>query len=651
MAFARSHLYPALILLATLLLCTIVYLPGISGPWMFDDYTNIIHNSYIHITSLDIPSLYHAAFSMESGPLRRPISMVSFALNYYFADGLKNSTPFKLTNLGIHLLNILLMFWFTASVLLRVRTIPAISAKYTIQSHKSAYLLAACTALIWGIHPLQLTSVLYVVQRMTELAATFTLLGLICYLYGRKLMIAGRKTVGLWFVLAGIGGCGMLGVLSKENAALLPLFVILLEFFIFPNEWPWRSWRRLPSQKRIVIWVLATLAVLAILLLAVNYSLAHYQNREFTMHERLLTEARVLFFYISLLFVPDITRLGHQHDDIAVSTSILTPWTTLPSVLGVALLILAGFWLRKRNPLLGLGILWFFAGHLMESTIIPLEIAHEHRNYLPSFGFALGIASLLAYPTPNARRRRLTWAAFVFIAIAFAGTTYQRSSQWSDYNSFYRYEIAHHPRSARIQVGYSMLLETQGRLHEAQAADRKATILDPYEAGYVMDILLLDARQKLQSKPDDYLEVLQRLKNGKITATTLLTMDQVDGCLQTWCSTLMPHMEQWLETILKKPDVPDPGYFRYRLGRIKTIQHKYGEALNLFEQAYEADHQFLHPLFEQINILLTLGQIDDAEFVLERLKQANAKSHYPRDQELARIEAKIDHLRKQAKQQ
>lgn len=650
MALSRSRFYPALILLATLLLCAGVYLPGISGPWMFDDYTNIIHNSYIHISSLSLANLYHAAFSLESGPLRRPISMVSFALNYYFADGLKTA-PFKATNLGIHLLNILLMFWFTASVFLRVRTIPAISAKYAIQSERTAYLLAACTALIWGIHPILLTSVLYVVQRMTELAATFTLLGLICYLHGRKLMLAGRKTAGLCFVLAGIGGCGMLGVLSKENAALLPLFVILLEFFIFSNEWPWHSWTNLSSQKKTLIWILALLSVLGILFVAVNYSLAHYQNREFTMYERFLTEARVLFFYISLLFVPDINRLGHQHDDIAISSSILAPWTTLPSVLGIVLLILAGFWLRKRNPLLGLGILWFFAGHLMESTIIPLEIAHEHRNYLPSFGFALGIASILAYPALTAQRRRLMWAAFVLIVVAFAGTTYQRSGQWSNYNSFYRYEIAHHPQSARIQVGYSLLLETQGRLQEAQVAERKATILDPYEAGYVMDVLLLDVRQKRQPNPADYLEVLQRLKNGKITATTILTMNQVDGCLQTWCSTLTPHMEKWIETILQIPDAPDPGYFRYRLGRIKAIQHKYGEALNLFQQSYDADHQFLHPLFEQINIFLKLGQIDNAEFVLARLKQANAKSRYPRDQDIARIEEEINHLRKQVKQQ
>jgi tetratricopeptide (TPR) repeat protein len=649
MTLVRSRLYPALIMFATVLLCTAVYLPGLSGPWIFDDYTNIIHNSYVRITSLDGSSLYHAAFSMESGPLKRPIAVMSFALNHYFANGF-NTTPFKITNLVIHLVNALLVFWLAALILMRARELANPRARHSRQSHGTVYILAACAALIWSIHPLQLTSVLYVVQRMTELAATFTLLGLIGYLHGRRKMLAGQRTKGLWLAFAGIVGGGALGILSKENAALLPLFVVLLEFFLFHDEPPWRQWKFLSEPRKRAIWILAILTGVAALLLVVNYALPRYEIREFTMFERLVTEARVLFFYLSLLFLPSISRLGHQHDDIVVSSSLFAPWTTLPSVIGIILLIVAGVWLRKRNPLLGLGILWFFTGHLMESTILPLEIAHEHRNYFPSFGFALGIAAVLARPMPTMQSRRLIWAAFVAITIAYAGTTYLRASQWSDHNSFYRYELAHHPQSARIQIGYSVLLAAQGRHEEAQAAIRRAATLNPGEAGYVIELLLLDVRQKRQPNPADSDEVLRRLRDEKIMATTVLTLDTVDGCLQTWCNVLVPHMEQWIEIILKKPDAPDPYYFQYRLGRIKAIQQKYEEALNLFQKAHEADRHFLHPLFEQISIFLKLGQVHNAEYVLAKLKQANADSRYPRDQEISMIEAEINRLREQAKQ-
>jgi tetratricopeptide (TPR) repeat protein len=165
-----------------------------------------------------------------------------------------------------------------------------------------------------------------------------------------------------------------------------------------------------------------------------------------------------------------------------------------------------------------------------------------------------------------------------------------------------------------------------------------------------MELLVLDAKQKQASSRADYAEVLRRLREEKVTATTILTLDNVDGCLQTWCNLLMPQMEQWLEIITAKPDGPEPGYFQYRLGRIKAMQQKYGEALNLFQKAYEADKQFLHPLFEQINIFLALGQLDNAEYVLAILKQASANSFYPRDREIARVEADIKRLRNQAKQ-
>lgn len=648
MTSASPRLYPAALLLAMVLLCSAIYLPGASGPWIFDDYTNIIHNSFIHISSLNVSSLQSAAFSMESGPLRRPISVASFALNYYFADGLKDSTPFKITNLVIHLLNTLLVFWLALLILLRARAKPKAPARQAQQPRNTVFLLATCTALIWSVHPIQLTSVLYVVQRMTELAATFTLLGLVCYLYGREQMLSGHRTKGFWLAFIGISGGGILGILSKENAALLPVFAVLIDFFLYQNKSPWRDWPRYSASQKRMIGALVIVVVLALLVLALLYAIPHYQNRDFTLIERLMTESRVLFFYISLLFVPNIARLGHQHDDITVSTSLFVPWSTLPSVMGITALIGVGFWLRKRNPLLGLGILWFFTGHLMESTIFPLEIAHEHRNYVPSFGFALGIAAVLTRPLPDARHRRLIWATYIAIVIAFAGTTYLRSSQWSDHNNFYRYEVAHHPRSARTQVGYSILLETHGLYTEAQQAVRRATMLDPHEAGYAMEILLLDARQNKPFKPEDNAEVLRRLREDKISATTILTLNRVDECLPKWCGLLLPNLEQWIVTILEKPDAPDPYYFRYRLGRVKAIQGKYLEALNLFQQAHDADKQFLHPLFEQITIFLQVGQIHNAEFVLVKLKEASAQSRYPRDREISRVEDEINRLKAQS---
>src|SRR6185503_16968772 len=101
MNLTRQGRYTVLLLALAIILCTVIYSPGLSGPWMFDDYTNILYNNYIHISKLDSSSLYHAAFTFESGPLKRPISMLTFALNHYYSGGL-DSTSFKVTNLVIH---------------------------------------------------------------------------------------------------------------------------------------------------------------------------------------------------------------------------------------------------------------------------------------------------------------------------------------------------------------------------------------------------------------------------------------------------------------------------------------------------------------------------------------------------------------------
>lgn len=647
MTLIQPRFYPALVLLAAVLLCAAAYLPGLSGPWIFDDFTNILRNSYIRLVSLDTADLYGAAVSMDSGPLRRPISVTSFALNYYFAEGLEDSTPFKITNLVIHLINTLLVFWLAALIIRRAQVISSHGGRRAHQPRHVAWTLAASAALIWSIHPLQLTSVLYVVQRMTELAATFTMLGLIVYLYGRERMLAGRTGKGAWPALAGIIGFGALGVLSKENAALLPFFVVLLEFFLYPGEAPWNRWRKLTAEQQWAVRLLVFFIASAALFTALNFTLPGYQQRDFTLSERLMTQSRVLFFYISLFVVPDISRFGHQHDDFDLSSSLLQPWTTLPSLVGIAVVIATGIWLRRKNPLLGLGTLWFFTGHLMESTILPLEIAYEHRNYFPTFGFALMIASVLGYAVTTVRYRRHVVVVFTAIVLAFSGITGLRANQWSNLVVFYEYEVAHHPQSVRTQMGYGTLLEAQGRYQEAQEVVRRVTQLDRREAGYVMDLVRQDARQQRLPDPADHAEILRRIRSGKITATTIMTMDSVLGCLQTWCDRLLPYTEEWVETILEKPDTPDPEYFMYSLGRIKTIQKKYGEALNLFQKSHETDRNFLHPLFEQVNIFLGLGQIHNAEFVLTRLKEANAHGRYRRDREIATLESGIDSLKRQ----
>ncbi len=225
------------LLAALLVLVALVYAPGVNGPFVFDDSINIVTNTAVHMTQFDLASLSRAALSDEGAIFKRPLATMSFALNH-LAGGLE-PYGYKLINIGIHLANTVLVYWL-AIILLDVFT----SRRNTGRARLHAW-IPLISAAIWALHPIQLTSVLYVVQRMTSLSAFFVLAGLIVFLIGRRGIDTGRQH-SFALMAAGIGGGTLLGVLSKENAVLLPLFALLLEitFFRFVTGTP-ESRRRL----------------------------------------------------------------------------------------------------------------------------------------------------------------------------------------------------------------------------------------------------------------------------------------------------------------------------------------------------------------------------------------------------------------------
>lgn len=430
--------------LPVLSLAFIVYLPGLSGPFAFDDFPNIQTNYYLAIQHLDIDSLKRAAFSGNSGPLKRPISMLSFALNYY-ATGF-NPFYFKLTNLVIHLFNGIGIYTLTGLILriYRQRFQPRLT------SHHIQWLsLALATA--WLLHPLNLTSVLYVVQRMTSLASLFTIVGLILYLSGRWLMLQG-KSGGILRILLGLLVFMPLATLSKENGALLPLLMLVLEITLLNFETVSTLHKRFLIGFFLITVVLPGSVVLIYLATHSGWLTAGFELRDFTLSERVLTEIRVMWFYIKMIVLPRTAELGLFHDDIQLSRGLLNPISTLFSAAGLLALIAAAVGLRKRQPIFSLGILFFLAGHLLESTVFALEITFEHRNYLPMFGILLIMFYYLLYPLTHLKTLRFRQCAALGLISLFAVSTNTRAEQWVNTFLLTNAELTHHPLSPRANA-------------------------------------------------------------------------------------------------------------------------------------------------------------------------------------------------------
>lgn len=394
---SRLRVHSSWLMVIALVLCTAVYWPGLSGGWLFDDYPNIVDNRGVQPSDASISNLARAALSSPASDFKRPLASLSFAANY-LAAGLD---PYwmKLTNLVIHLLNGLLVFLLARRLLDTVEGSASTAANHTeIQPHDRNGLLAVLIAASWMTLPINLTGVLYVVQRMESMANAFVLLGLLGYLSGRMRMLAGRR--GLALCALSLIVPTALGLLAKETAVMLPLYAFLVEWIVI-------GFRRTASSSSRDARVLALFAItlLAPMLVGlariVPYALspAAFSTRDFTLGQRLLSEARIVAGYIDWTLLPTPNALSFYHDDFHVSTGLLSPWTTLASLLALTALVWLVFALRGRRPLVSLGLAFFLGCHLLTGTILPLELIYEHRNYFASLGLLLAIVPLLAAPS------------------------------------------------------------------------------------------------------------------------------------------------------------------------------------------------------------------------------------------------------------
>lgn len=406
-------LSPRWLALALVMVTAALFWPGLSGDFLFDDFPNIVANTRVQPQQLDLDSLATAAGGY-SGMIGRPLATISFALDYLSSG--RDPWGYKLTSLGVHLVNTVLVFWL-------VRRLLVVAAGRT--PLPASDLAAALVALAWAAHPIQVSSVLYIVQRMETLAVTFLLLGFLAYLRGRLLQIAGGTG---WPWLVGSGLLAGIALLSKETAVLFPAFTLALELTLLGFGAAEARTRRLLGW---AYGLLVGAAVLAFVFWALPMNLQDgaFFKRDFTAVERVLTQLRVLPMYLGWMLLPLPDFLVFYRDDFEVSRSLLQPATTLWG--GLLLVALAALALaaRRRRPLLALGLMWFFVAHLITSNVFSLELVFEHRNYLALLGVLLAVADLLA---PALRRAMPARAVLAAALVLVSALTLMRAATWGD---------------------------------------------------------------------------------------------------------------------------------------------------------------------------------------------------------------------------
>lgn len=480
-----------------------VYAPGMAGGWVFDDFPNIVDNHAIHIRQgqSTLAAWMNSALSSPSSFLHRPLASLTFSLNWYLGNG--DPLPFKITNLIIHLINGVLAFCMLR-VLLRLLGLrqndppfattpsPRVEERHSPLDEAVATRLALVVSTAWMLLPINLIAVLYIVQRMESLCQIFILAGLWAYLYGRWMMLttrdSRRENQGLAVAIGGIVLGTVLGLTAKETAVLLPVFAFLTEWIVLRFALPPSTGQVVQERGEgktqdarlwwafvITLFVPATLGFAWMLRAALHPSL--WVGRTFTLTQRLLTEPRVLVDYMHWTLLPNPMVLSLYHDDIVVSTGLLTPWTTLGAIIFLAALLVLAVWLRNREPLVSLGIGWFFAAQLLTATIIPLELVYEQRMYFGSIGLLLAAGAWLL-----GLRRKIALPILrgFLISVAllwFALVTHLRAQEWSNSLKLAVTEASYHPTSERAVYEAGRLLLVASNYEPGKTRDESVKYL------------------------------------------------------------------------------------------------------------------------------------------------------------------------------
>lgn len=425
---------PQVAFLAALLLTAVIYFPGLTGGFVFDDFPNIVENPALRVSDLTPKSWMQAAWASPSSDLQRPLASLSFAINHYFS-GL-DPWAMKATNLAIHLLNGLLLY-----VLLRALLV-AINQEEPTNPSRNEY-LATLTAASWLLHPINLSAVLYVVQRMESLAQMFVLAGLLLFVEARKRQ-AENQNGSAWRLWLGIPLCTLLGLSAKESAVLLPLYALILEL---------TALRNVPRKRHQLLFFFTVFLFLPALLglawlLPNVVSESAYSIRAFTLGQRLLTEPRVLVDYATWTLIPAPGFFSFYRDDYPISTSLLLPWTTLPAMFAVLAMAAIAWLSRSRRPLIALGLGWFLAGHVLTSNILPLELVFEHRNYFASIGLLLAAIDFLM-PRRGSQFNLVGQVAICGLLVLSVVSSSLHAKVWGNPVTFAITEAARHPTSPR----------------------------------------------------------------------------------------------------------------------------------------------------------------------------------------------------------
>ena len=622
----QNSFIKALLLSFFFILVGVIYNQGTSGDLFYDDLSFLGPLEQIE-SSADAQQFLDDG---NAGPLKRPIALASFLLH---AENWPDSSQLaRQINVLIHLINGLLLFGI-AYQLLRLRQ--------DFQPNKIFWVAAMGTAL-WLALPLLVSTTLITVQRWTGLSALFGLIGLNLFLAGY--FFQSQKPFNALILQAGgLGFFTLLSIFTKESGALYPIYALVIHTVLInqPTQQTNQAPRWLANGRTLVLCGLC-IALLIYLSPLMRDWFAVSSYRGWSSYERLQTQFVLLWHYLQLAFIPNIGIYGPFHDDITLITGTRA-WLALAAFILVTLI---AFSIRRRSAWVLFALLWFFTGHLIESTVIHVELKFEHLNYIAVFGFCL-MLSVLAWKAFGSLQRVMPALLGLYILLML-GALHATTSIWGNSMEAAENWVQRHPASPRAIMHLSTVYQ-----RELGNPSYSMLVLDR-SAPHCPDCLDIRMQALLfQCGSDDYEEITRRFdemialaRDSRPSIALLDSFYPMQEFLDTnACPPLtLENMYHLTEQLLENPGYTDwryqvhlrfhAAYFAKELGEIdKALQH--------LEVAENLQPNVMPIMLMQVHLLLEQQAFETALEKVNTRTELTNRNRFMSDEALQKLKDSI----------
>lgn len=467
--------YLAIFLLFSAVL--VVYLPALRHGFVWDDTALILRDPLIRSWRLAPEGFNHFLFvDATASDFYRPVQRLVYTLIY----GAAAFAPaaYHLTSLAVHGMAAVALFCFAEELLLA----------FGLNETRRRW-TAFTAALVWAVHPVHSSAVIYISGLADPLAAAFGFLG--CYLILR----ACRATRDQLVWLTGAAIAFLASALSKESGLMFPIIVFALLGLLKRGALLWK----------LSLFTIVTSAVYFSLRLAALHEPAPVLHEPPPVSVRPINMVRAIAEYAGLIAFPMNLHMERDvnadHSDVEKVNMNRFAWRELQTLLGLALVAGVIYWAiraRKREPIVPVLLALAALSYLPVSGLVPLNATvAEHWVYVPS-AFVLLAAVVECANLPGRARPSLIRAAVVLCLgwMAFLGTrTFLRTFDWKDQRTFLEHTIAQGGASARMLINLGGLELSEGKLDLAKQHLNAALKMQPDQPLATINLAALALKQ------------------------------------------------------------------------------------------------------------------------------------------------------------